>query len=97
MIFGMDVDPPTFPMVWTQAARLLELALLDRSSAQELLLEAVHGNAAADDAIRRDWAPSEGAWMERHGGKAPRGRSSKWSFYYNYYYYYYYILLYIYI
>ena len=72
-------------MVWTQAARLLELALLDRSSAQELLLEAVHGNAAADDAVRRDWAPSEGAWMERYGGKAPRGRSSKCSFCYNYY------------
>ena len=60
---------PKIPGV-SQAARLLELALLDRSSAQELLLEAVHGNAAAQDAIRRDWVPTEGAWVERYGGKA---------------------------
>ena len=63
-------QPATMSSSHWQAARLLELALLDRSSAQEVLLEAVSCNPTAMATIEADWAPNEGAWMERYGGKA---------------------------
>ena len=49
---------------------MLELALLDRSSAQEVLLEAVSCNEKAMAAIQADWQPNEAAWAEKYGGKA---------------------------
>ncbi|CAE7469986.1 Dual specificity protein phosphatase PHS1 [Symbiodinium microadriaticum] len=53
-----------------KAAWLLELVLLDRASAQQVLMEAFSCNAAAAEAVSADWASNENAWAERHGGKA---------------------------
>jgi len=53
-----------------KAACTLEMVLLDRASAQEVLLEAVSCNKVAVAAIEADWAASEAAWVERFGGKA---------------------------
>mmetsp|Transcript_27287 Transcript_27287/g.49389 ORF Transcript_27287/g.49389 Transcript_27287/m.49389 type:complete len:521 (+) Transcript_27287:502-2064(+) len=53
-----------------KAACTLELVLLDRASAQQVLLEAVSCNKAAVAAIEADWSPNEAAWAERFGGKA---------------------------
>jgi len=50
-----------------RVACALELALLDRRSAQELLLETVSCNPAAVSAIEADWAPSEPAWVKQFG------------------------------
>jgi len=45
---------------------LLELMLLERKTAQQVLLEGVSCNAAAVAAIEEDWAPTEPVWVERH-------------------------------
>ncbi|CAK0821972.1 unnamed protein product [Prorocentrum cordatum] len=47
------------------ADRLLELVLLDRESARQVLDEAVSCNAAAAQALGADWAPTEKAWAAR--------------------------------
>ncbi|CAJ1356470.1 unnamed protein product [Effrenium voratum] len=52
-----------------KAAWLLELALLDRASAQQVLLEAVSCNPRGARAVEADWAPSEAAWAKRQDGK----------------------------
>jgi len=44
---------------------ILELVLLDRACAQQILLESVSCNATASAAIEGDWAPTEPAWLER--------------------------------
>ncbi|CAK9028623.1 ABC transporter A family member 12 (ABC transporter ABCA.12) (AtABCA12) (Putative ABC2 homolog 16) [Durusdinium trenchii] len=56
-----------------KAARLLELALLDRRSCHEVLVEAIRCNDWATKAIEADWLPNEGAWQERYGG--PEGKA----------------------
>jgi hypothetical protein len=45
---------------------MLELALLDRKSAQQVLLEAVSCNSAGVDAVTADWAPNEAAWAKKY-------------------------------
>merc|ERR1719440_2056920 len=57
---------------------LLELALLDRQAAQQVLLEAVSCNSAGTAAVEADWVPSEPGWQARHregSGKAENGTS----------------------
>jgi len=44
---------------------VLELVLLERITAQQVLLEAVSGNETATVALEKDWAPSESAWAAR--------------------------------
>eukprot|EP00438_Fugacium_kawagutii_P001855 Skav217731 [mRNA] locus=scaffold3421:4355:10802:+ [translate_table: standard] len=55
-----DMDQKALGAAGLQAAWLLELALLDRQSAQEVLLDAVSCNPAAVATIQADWAINEG-------------------------------------
>lgn len=48
-----------------QAGKLLEMALLDRASAQQAMLEAVSCNSVAKVALQADWAPNEKAWAAK--------------------------------
>jgi len=48
-----------------KVASALELALLDRKSAQQILLEAVSCNAVATAAVAADWADNEAAWSKK--------------------------------
>lgn len=57
-----------------RADEILELVLLDRRTAQQVLLEAVSCNAAAIAAVEADWAPTEPAWAAKRaaeGGEGP--------------------------
>jgi len=48
-----------------KAAGLIELMLLERRTAHQVLLEAVSCNSAATAAVEADWAPTEPAWVAR--------------------------------